>query len=206
MVKCVTCGLLAQRDEHGDPREVESVTRESGFLPTAQRRGKPAFISELFCYAKSAEFPQQVAFGIPGGVKRQLDQEHACLNWRELHPGKSPKEHEEMIVLEEIRNRQSLAEEKAERLRQEDRANAEQLRQEDIARSEKHRQDDKANAMWAWRLSMASILISIVLVLTHIWNAYQNTIKNQVPSNNPPTINSSPQTNPQTSRAIGPAT
>ena len=109
MGKCIECGLLAIRDEN-EVREADPSVKDSGACFFKER----SFFA-LFCYATSDSFPT-----IQNPIKGRetiglLSAENKCPKWTPVRPGKTPKEHEEMVVLEELRNRQSFAEEKSER-------------------------------------------------------------------------------------------
>ncbi len=103
MVTCKTCGMLAQKKYDTKATiEVEQRTRDDGAT------GTPAN-ADLFCYMASSAFPkrpskrsdeQQCSHEVL--VLRQISTEIECDLWRQYRKGKSPKEHEEMTILDRV--------------------------------------------------------------------------------------------------------
>ena len=190
VVKCKTCGFLARRDRDGDTREVEKKARETGQLPNSVLNG--IWISEPFCYTTSNEFHQILQFANPQAVLAEFNREHSCPKWIAWRPGRSPKEHEEMIALEEIRTQQRISEEKAERLRQEDLARAAQVREDDLKAAKKHRRTQMVVAYLA-------LIVAAMSALGTLWNASENAARNRQ------SVSTSPAAAPNVPQPAAPA-
>lgn len=101
MPRCAECGLLAVTDEYDRSVVSEAVTetRKTGSQPN---KDKPSSKARFFCYANSD------AYEVTEGKAKEtvlvvLSNERACDSFRKYHPGKSPKEHEEMTLMEQMR-------------------------------------------------------------------------------------------------------
>ena len=112
MVKCRECGFLAVRDELGEVCEATRETREKGTRRDYTGHwGCPS----LFCYCGSAAFPsvpRNPIQAIAAAITAAID----CPRWQPWREGKSPKEHEEMGLIEisELRQAQLRHEDREE--------------------------------------------------------------------------------------------
>jgi hypothetical protein len=112
-VKCVECGFLAIRDEYDNSTcEAPPESRQRGIHKSSHGNITPA---KFFCYKNCPVFDAPV---MPSGRDRNMhsprtenetlksiNNEIDCdlfFTWR---PGKSPKEHEEMMLLQEVERR-----------------------------------------------------------------------------------------------------
>jgi hypothetical protein len=61
----------------------------------------------LFCYAASPHFVKVETPRDSDEVVQSIGREIDCKSWRQWHEGKSPQEHEEMTILEQVRSEQA---------------------------------------------------------------------------------------------------
>jgi hypothetical protein len=109
-VRCRACGLLAVRDEHGSgAHEAIKYTRAEA---TVRRLDGKIISAEFFCRASSPAFPRLPYSGsdrtsFPKPEERQamaaLSQDRTCDSFRVWSPGKTPEEHENMGIVEQVR-------------------------------------------------------------------------------------------------------
>lgn len=128
MAKCVECGYLAIRDEHGKGAfETPKLARTKGVFKNSKNLTENA---DIYCYVQSQAFPVlgpmpqrdvHKPFDIHPVVKA-VNEEHDCQKLRIWSPGKSPKEHEEMSHLEEVKSLYVQEEKRAAKWRKEDRS------------------------------------------------------------------------------------
>ncbi|MFT4557953.1 MAG: hypothetical protein ACKVII_05560 [Planctomycetales bacterium] len=107
--KCSECGLLTVRDEYNDePCEATEFTRKKGQHKSSNGTTTTA---KVFCYAASSTFPEQPGPGLGKGqwatdhvppVVTTIEQEIECIQFCSWRPGKSPKEHEELITIKQL--------------------------------------------------------------------------------------------------------
>ncbi len=141
-VKCAKCGLLAVRDENGNGAlEAIEAIRKTGILPC---RTGSTINAKFFCKRQSEAFPPLVHDPVRSQLSPPenpavvtLNKDRECGVYRLWIPGKTPKEHEEMTIIERI-----------ERLNN-------QMRQEDILRQEKW---NRHNSRWTVVAGIAAVL------------------------------------------------
>jgi hypothetical protein len=143
-VKCRDCGYLAIRDPFSpNPAMTEAyeLVRNQGWQNDS--RGKRT-IARLYCYAKKRTFANPLV-DQPQKIVAEIGQEIECDAFRPWHPGKSPEKHEEMTILETVREENRQAQERA-----------------DLKTQERDRKEDAKH----WRtfaLSVIAIVVSVVL-------------------------------------------
>jgi hypothetical protein len=109
LVKCGECGFVTLRDELGTGAlEIDTATRTTGRRASS---AGPLINADPFCYKSSAAFvgcnlPRLTHSGTPKGsdhpVVAMLNQGRECDYFRLWLPGKSPKEHEEVTIIEQL--------------------------------------------------------------------------------------------------------
>ncbi len=150
-VKCADCGFLTVRDEYNElPCEATPRTRSTGNHQSSNGKSVSA---KLFCGKDNPAFPQPEEI-LDRGMHNPISQSHPnvqaiqtnieCGDFHRYRPGKTPKEHEEMTILEQVRAENQSA-------RQEDLRRQEEWRKEDLQRQEKQRAEDVA-----WRQEVES--------------------------------------------------
>ena len=120
-IKCADCGFLGVFDERTDEvKEATARARQSGEQATSAQTTHRA---KVFCYRNAREMdwatinPEQVATL----VNEPID----CVSYLAWSPGKSPKEHEEMTILEKVKA--EFAKNREEDLREADRRHQENV-------------------------------------------------------------------------------
>ncbi len=107
--KCIECGFLAVHDEEG--RGAFEAGKETRTSARMLRRNGVAIPADWFCSQKSDAFPDLVQLtrrdGTPGKssdpiILAELNQDRECDSCRAYIPGKSPKEHEDMGIIERV--------------------------------------------------------------------------------------------------------
>jgi len=147
VVTCADCGYLFVRDTKTmDPREAIDSVREHGRQNNADTSGAPA---NLYCYKARPELPGK-SFD-PNEIVRALNQAHDCPEWTKYLPGKMPKEHEEMAIVEKVREENRLA-----RL---------QDKRDRDAERETDRKRDARKYFWTEFRSWAAIAVAVVAAL-----------------------------------------
>ncbi len=94
MAKCNQCGFLSVRDEfNGKVREAAEITR----VQADHRNGDGSLsTAKLLCYRNSPCFPKQDT-NMRVEIIAKIDADIACSEFESWLPGRSPKEHQEMI-------------------------------------------------------------------------------------------------------------
>lgn len=111
MVQCSKCGLLAVRDRQTDkPVEVTLYSRQEGLQKTI----KSECLAKVFCYKDKRQFDWSQANN-GGPVVREINEHIECADYLPWQPGKTPQQHEEMSLLEQVRT--ETAQNRAEDLR-----------------------------------------------------------------------------------------
>ena len=172
-VKCADCGFLAIRDEYTeDVKEATRRVRERGEAVTSAQNTHRA---KVFCYEGVRRMlplnmdAQQVA--------AMVNEEIECGEFRKWSEGKTPKEHEEMTILEQVKEENATA-------RQEDIRRQKQWREEDLEwrkevedgidrrfreaedRKESHfRESEGRKESHFWQSHIFQILVGIILLL-----------------------------------------
>lgn len=177
-VTCLDCGYLAVRDEYTESTcEAIKATRTTGWHQSSMGNSTPA---DLFCYKTSPAFPITDGTGQDCSLDDlhvlQLRTEIECATWIAYYPGKSPKEHEEMSVVEQMRceqlafqqqERRRADEWRAEdiRLRQQFEALYETRHQENRGDLERHHQRTVAIAIFSAVAAAAAAIVALVALL-----------------------------------------
>lgn len=116
MPTCSTCGFLAMRDG----RETVEVLRNSRTKGVRIPPNRPIPVpASFYCYAGSNCLESPTGDGVTAkDALRSIEREHDCADWILWRAGKTPKEHEEMSLLEQVRAEQAAwrEEERQERL------------------------------------------------------------------------------------------
>lgn len=109
-VQCKTCGFLTLRHfKTSEMIEAIPLWREQGAYGGHDLHTRPA---QWVCYLNSPAFPPRP----PKGASHETDETCSareiqtpinCDEWRAYRPGKNPKEHEDMTILEQVRSEQS---------------------------------------------------------------------------------------------------
>lgn len=166
--QCVKCGLLAIRNvEDSHVYAADELVRKGGVLPMRQlpgtrepHRGVSLIhrSDTLICYVGRPEMrcPPETAHCLPFIIV-----EHHCPKFVPWLPGKSPKEHEDMTILEQVRTEQAIfqMEEKREREKQ---------RAEDLA----DRNAQQAHNKTTRRVAVGSLIVAIAVACAALWNAF----------------------------------
>jgi hypothetical protein len=104
-VRCVDCGFLAVRDEYNDDVcEAVHFTRNRSLHKSSSGNSVRATV---FCYRNSSQFPKNAATGNETQIYDAIRLEIDCDEYRLWRPGKTPKEHEEMTMLEKMESMHS---------------------------------------------------------------------------------------------------
>ena len=110
-VRCGDCGLLTIRKlgTHETMEVVKQWRRTGEYTDDHPRR--PA---NVFCSIASESFPGSGTVQNERESLSLMDKEIECPRFRKWIPGKSPKEHEEMSILEAVRSEQKSFEDREE--------------------------------------------------------------------------------------------
>jgi hypothetical protein len=152
-VKCVECGYIEVRDRDSyEVHEVPEFTRATG-----QYKGRSGNLTNarLLCAKASpaflpVEMPAIIHSGTPHGKDhpnvKMLNECRDCGSFMKWIPGKSPKEHEAMSLLERVESLNAKA------------------RQEDIAR---HEMWNRRNFQWMVVAAGASLISALAAIVTY---------------------------------------
>jgi hypothetical protein len=121
--------------------EAYELVRESGWQNATNGRRTGA---RLFCFADRKHFPDP-KIDQPKVILAEINREIDCDAFVRWQPGKSPEKHEEMTVLEKVREENRLAQERAER------------------KAEERERKEDAKHKRTYRLSLAAFVFSALM-------------------------------------------
>jgi hypothetical protein len=156
-VKCRDCGFLAIRDPfspNSTMTEAYELVRNQGWQNASS--GKRT-IARLYCYANQKTFANPLV-DQPKKIVAEIGQEIECDAFRLWHPGKSPEKHEEMTILERVREENRQAQERAEGL-------ADKHHAETLAEARRYRLQNIAISLLAALAAFASVALSLWALL-----------------------------------------
>lgn len=111
MAMCRNCGFLAVRDEYNDSVcEATDLTRSKGLHASSLGNATKA---KVFCFKGSPAF-QSLELSGQAGIVAGISEEIECDLFCGWHPGRTPREHEEMMhsqllqIQESIRRQEDL--------------------------------------------------------------------------------------------------
>lgn len=121
--KCIDCGRLGLREQKGERqlREAEKTWRDTGDF-SAVPMLHSAYRTAPECGLNMLKFSH-----VPEEIREQINQDRECPEYIKWRPGRTPREHDEMKLLEET-------EKINKRYRDEDREEARKNREADNAR------------------------------------------------------------------------
>lgn len=144
MGKCKDCGFLGSYSPPGDTPESATQKDRTEAWHDGKRGGCET--SRFYCYWDCPEFPR-IKTNVKVEILPLIDQEVSCGKWRKWWPGKSPKEHHDMTILEQVRAEQSEF----------------QVREE--SRRQQWREEDRADGRTTRRISIAALIVSAIVSL-----------------------------------------
>lgn len=168
-VKCSQCGFLAVRDEYDDTLLKEAVERVRDRGLDQSSKGN-ATVAKVLCYRKSSSFCKPVDGTGEEGVKAAIQQEIDCDLFADVHPGKTPKELEEMTWVIEAERRAKDAEQREAAFRIEMEVTRKTEREEDKSIRKKEREEDiRANERrYQWNLLVSGVAVVASVIATLI--------------------------------------
>ena len=120
-VRCSDCGYLAVvNTQTGLPEEANDGFRKRRDIPPITPRGNQNRFEEFpLCYRKVCDFRKEATSSSPEHVIEVMARNRTCDLFRDRHPGKSPKELEEMEILLKVEQKHAEYHELEKREREE---------------------------------------------------------------------------------------
>ena len=173
-IKCAECGLLALRQsETRDAHEAEQRTRESGHATGFTESNPYCFAQAQRIDKECFELKQTAEYSTNpyAGVLAVIQHDRECARFVPWQPGRSPKEHQEMVNAQELQRFQDERQAKdQERQEQRDAAQREWQAAQEDARREREAARELANRKWqeeqneknrTWQLHLALLAVVV---------------------------------------------
>jgi hypothetical protein len=171
MVKCCNCGRLAVIDEYSkESREATEMVTTSGWHASSAGN---ATIARVNCHAGKRDFAD--LRGAPAGaVLTEINAEIGdCSSFIKRIAGRSPKEHEDMSILDRVRAEQTQFQLD---IREEERRTHEENRRDNERRHQESRKDQETyNQQIAVRTRINLLLtaLSVACAIFTVWMSYR---------------------------------